>query len=506
MIISSKILVPFLGLLYFITSCISFPPPVNASTLFDQEGVCVENAQNTPSCEETATGSYSVPQPSSSNQDKDPRSPLNRTEKHWNHPLKDKALTVVKQPEKIIIYFFWGDGCPHCKDEKRFLTEIQKIYPAIILKDFEVWYNKQNADLLTEMATSYEITASGVPVTFINRSAFIGFSEYTKKEITELLEKCSRSDCIDPLSLLSGKIKPDSQGNIIGKGTENGELECTEKNKSVYIPWLGSLDASEMSLPVITIIIAGMDSFNPCAFFILLTLLGLMIHAKSRSRMLVIGSVFVFFSGFIYFVFMAAWLNLFLFMGQVHVITLIAGSVAVLIAALNIKDFFAFNKGVSLSIPDSAKPKLYDRMRKLLKSTSTIYLLIGTVILAVAANSYELLCTFGFPMVFTRILTLNSLTNPVYYLYLLLYNMIYVIPLMLIVLLFTVTLGKRNLTEWQGRVLKLVSGTMMLGLGSVLILDPSILSNAAISFILLFGALILSLVFASVVKRLRGHV
>jgi hypothetical protein len=84
--------------------------------------------------------------------------------------------------------------------------------------------------------------------------------------------------------------------------------------------------------------------------------------------------------------------------------------------------------------------------------------------------------------------------------------MVYVIPLMLIVLLFTITLGKKNLTEWQGRVLKLVSGTMMLGLGGVLILDPSILSNALISFILLLGALIVSLVTAVVVKRLRSPI
>ena len=442
----------------------------------------------------------------SSSQENISQSLSNGQEKHRNLPPQGKTLSPVNQPGNITIYFFWGDGCPHCKEEKRFFTEMEKRYPSIILKDFEVWYNKQNADFLTEMAESYDVKASGVPITFIDRNVFIGFSENTKKEISNLLEKCSTSDCIDPFFILSGKIKPYSHEKFTGIGTVNGELQCTEKNKTVYIPWLGSLDASEMSLPVITVVIAGLDSFNPCAFFILLTLLGLLIHAKSRGRMLIIGSVFVFFSGFIYFIFMAAWLNLFLFMGQVHIITLIAGTVAVLIAALNIKDFFAFKRGASLSIPTGAKPKLYDRMRKLLKSTSLISLLIGTVILAVAANSYELLCTFGFPMVFTRILTLNSLSNVVYYLYLLLYNMIYVIPLMLIVLLFTITLGKRNLTEWQGRVLKLVSGTMMLGLGSVLILDPSILSNATISFLLLLGALIISLVIASVVKRLKRPV
>jgi apolipoprotein N-acyltransferase len=69
-----------------------------------------------------------------------------------------------------------------------------------------------------------------------------------------------------------------------------------------------------MSLPVMTLIIGGMDSFNPCAFFVLLSLLGLLIHAQSR-RKISDRSIFILF-GFIYFVFMAAWLNLFLVMGR----------------------------------------------------------------------------------------------------------------------------------------------------------------------------------------------
>ena len=252
-----------------------------------------------------------------------------------------------------------------------------------------------------------------------------------------------------------------------------------------------------------TLIIAGMDSFNPCAFFVLLSLLGLLIHAQSRRKMLLIGSIFVFFSGFIYFVFMAAWLNLFLVMGQVEIITKIAGSIAMLIAVINIKDFFIFKKGISLTIPDSAKPKLFDRMRKLLKSTSIVSILIGTAVLAIAANAYELLCTAGFPMVFTRILTLNNLSTFSYYLYLVLYNAIYVIPLSVIVIIFTVTLGKKSLSEWQGRILKLVSGTMMLGLGGLLLFDPAILSNAFVSFLLLIGAVIVSAILAFLTKKFR---
>jgi len=236
---------------------------------------------------------------------------------------------------------------------------------------------------------------------------------------------------------------------------------------------------------------------------VLLSLLGLLVHARSRNMMLLIGLVFVFFSGFVYFLFMAAWLNLFLVMGQVAIITTVAGVVSVIIAAINIKDFFLFKQGVSLSIPDSAKPGLFDRMRRLMRATSMISILAGTTVLAIVANSYELLCTAGFPLVFTRILTLQNLPAATYYLYLMFYNIVYVVPLLIIVVVFTATLGSRKLSEWQGRVLKLVSGSMMLGLGIVLLADPSLLSSLLTSLGVLSAAIVLSLIVATVTRRLE---
>ena len=103
--------------------------------------------------------------------------------------------------------------------------------------------------------------------------------------------------------------------------------------------------------------------------------------------------------------------------------------------------------------------------------------MIGTVTLALAANSYELLCTAGFPMVYTRVLTLNALSGWEYYGWLVAYNLIYVLPLLAIVLLFTFTLGARKLSERQGRVLKLLSGTMMVGLGLVMLFAPEALNS-----------------------------
>jgi uncharacterized membrane protein HdeD (DUF308 family) len=118
--------------------------------------------------------------------------------------------------------------------------------------------------------------------------------------------------------------------------------------------------------------------------------------------------------------------------------------------------------------------------------------LIGTMTLALAANAYELLCTAGFPMVFTRILTLNELSPAAHYLYLALYNLVYVLPLLAIVVVFVVTLGARKLTENEGRILKLLSGLMMLGLGAVLLIAPDTLSQPLTAVVLIAAALVVT--------------
>ncbi|HET9694946.1 MAG TPA: hypothetical protein VFP48_11220, partial [Steroidobacteraceae bacterium] len=240
-------------------------------------------------------------------------------------------------------------------------------------------------------------------------------------------------------------------------------------------------------------------AFNPCAFFVLLFLLSLLVHAKSRTRMAIVGGTFVLFSGVVYFVFMAAWLNVFLIAGELRVITFVAGLVALFVAILNVKDYFWFKAGPSLSIPESAKPGLFKRMREVVTTGEMGPMLVGTVLLAIVANSYELLCTAGFPMVYTLTLTrAHELATWQYYAWLAIYNVIYVIPLLVIVVVFTKTMGARKLSESEGRLLKLISGCMMLGFALVLLFAPSMLTNALVSIGVLALAVIASIVIAKI--------
>ena len=445
------------------------------------EGMCVQEQQSVPEkCEESSTSTNS---------------------KIFLPNIKPQTQNP-KQTEKVTIYFFEGRGCQFCEKEKVFLEQVNSKYKGLQIKQYEVWHNRQNAMLMSEMLNTFGLKPQGVPVTFIGEKVFIGFSEQIKSEMQDAIQKCLSEGCNDPFNKSVGIINPkvtSSHSLPIDIPKEQNPIDS--KQNIFEIPLIGNIEASGLSLPVLTFIIAGLDSFNPCAFFVLFALLGLLTHAGSRKKIFFVGGIFVFFSGFIYFMFMAAWLNLFIFMGHVSGITTTAGIISIVISLINIKDFFAFKKGISLTIPESAKPGLFDRMRKLMKSSSSISILLGTVVLAVTANSYELLCTAGFPLVYTRILTLNDLSVPVYYLYLVFYNLVYVIPLFAIVALFGATFGKKKLTERQGRLLKLMSGVMMLELGLLLLFNPELLNNVAVSAGLLAAALLTTLLASYMIKR-----
>lgn len=365
--------------------------------------------------------------------------------------------------EGIRLILFWREGCPYCEKELKFLDELQGKYPELEVKSFEVSRNPENARVFEEFMEKLGVKQLGVPATLIGNSVFVGFAQDTADSIEQ-------------------------QIRLIRQGRSGGE-----RKETVWIPFLGQVGAEDFSLPVFTLIVAGADSINPCALFVLLFLLSFLVHVRSRARMAIVGGTFVFFSGLIYFLFMAAWLNLFFVLGKISIITAVAGAVAMIIGAINVKDFFAFKKGVSLTLSEDASGKLIKRMRGVLNAESLPSMLAGAVVLAVAANSYELLCTVGLPMVYVRVLTLRELSPFAYYMYLVFYNVVYVIPLLVMVVVFTATLGARKLTEWQGRVLKLLSGLMMVTLGAVLAFKPELLNNFFAMVGILGGAIALSL-------------
>lgn len=380
----------------------------------------------------------------------------------WSSRAPDGSL-------QLHLYFFWSTSCPHCQAARPFVERLSEQHPWLQVHSAELTASEANVRRYAALAASLGQPANAVPAFLFCREMMVGYESdaTTGEQLRQRLTACHERWRV-------------------------GDKPPPAAETGMRVPLLGDIDATSVSLPLTTLILAGLDAFNPCAFFVLLFLLSLMVHARSRARMAFVGGVFVLFSGMIYFAFMAAWLNVFLWVGELRGVTVAAGGLALVIGLVNVKDHFWFKRGVTLSIPEGAKPGLFARMRALVATTSWPSLVVGTVVLAAAANTYELLCTAGFPMVFTRILTLHGLPPAGYYLYLAFYNLIYVIPLALIVVLFTVTLGARKLSEAQGRALKLLSGLMLLGLGGLLLLAPHWLNNPYAAVAMLAVALTLT--------------
>jgi hypothetical protein len=375
-------------------------------------------------------------------------------------PAETVWLSDGPDGRQVHLYFFWSQSCPHCQAALPVMQDLEVAHPWLALHSAEISTQRANAERYAAMAASLGEEARVVPGFFVCGVLLTGFDSAAGRgrELLALARTCR----------------------------EDG-LAAMPAADHTRLPLLGDVDPQRWSLPVYTLVLAGLDAFNPCAFFVLLFLLSLLVHTRSRKRMLLVGGLFVFCSGLVYFLFMAAWLNLFLVISSSPWVTTAAGAAALLIGALNTKDFFAPGQGPSLSMTSGARASLFARMRGLLASDRLPVLLAGTVLLALAANSYELLCTAGFPMVYTRLLTLTPLSDPAYYGYLLLYNLVYVLPLLVIVLLFSATLGRHKLGEHQGRVLKLLSGLMMAGLGGLLLLVPEALGRPWTGAALLLG-------------------
>jgi len=421
---------------------------------------------------------------------------------------------------KINLYFFWSETCPHCKEAHPFIDDIPKEQPMINIKSHMVT-NAGTMDILNKISNKTGVEANSVPYIAYCGKAFVGWgsTELTGKFLVNQLDSCYKkiksgakqfqSNNVDNIEMTGCDISTSSEDegfmSTCGDPTEYSQGDISTQIQSVNVPFLGEVHPEEMSLPMLTIVLAGVDAFNPCAFFVLLFLLSIMVNAKSKGRMLIVGGIFVFFSGLIYFIFMAAWLNIFKLLGagsSGSYIILGAGVLAVIAGAINVKDYFYTKGKVSLSMSAENRTSLIKRMGKLSNTSSMAAMIGGTTVLAIMANAYELLCTAGFPMIYTSVLSMHELSDFNRYMYLVFYNLVYVIPLAAIVIAFSMTLGKRKLTENEGQTLKLMSGTMMTGLGTTLVLSPESLQDPIVAIGLILGSIFISLIIVFFKKKI----
>lgn len=216
----------------------------------------------------------------------------------------------------------------------------------------------------------------------------------------------------------------------------------------------------------------ALDGFNPCAMWTLLFLISLLLGMKDKKRMWILGATFIVASASVYFMFMAAWLNLILFLGLVIWVRIIIGLIAMIGGGYSLKEFI-FNKNSGCKITGNEKrQKVFDKMRLAIQQNSLWLALGGIILLAFAVNLVELICSAGLPAVYTQILALNQMNNWQYYLYILLYILFFMIDDLLLFFVAMFTLQMTGITTKYARFSRLIGGLIMLAIGLMLIFKP----------------------------------
>jgi len=298
---------------------------------------------------------------------------------YWAFGLAALAVAAAPGAEMEV---FVRPGCPYCAAAERFLQDLQRRQPGLRVRTRDISQDPEAFQELSDLAHGFGIQPFGVPAFYLRGQLIIGFvsAETTGKAIESLLDRAPRS-------------------------TERDFGHGASTQGAVTVPLLGQLNVRELGLPVFTIVLGLLDGFNPCAMWVLLFLLSMLVNLRDRKKMFLIGGMFVLVSGSVYFAFMAAWLNLFFLIGISRLVQILLGAIAAVVGILNLKDFVALGRGVSVGIPDAAKPAVYSQVRRILRAENLAVALTAVIVLAILVNTVELLCTAGLPAIYTRVLT-----------------------------------------------------------------------------------------------------
>ena len=358
---------------------------------------------------------------------------------------KDVVYNITKEKvdkDKINLYFFRMDGCPHCAEEEKWLENIKDKYGDYLnIYNYEIKNSNKNREYYynVKKVLNDEITKS-VPYTVIGETYFVGFSETVSEQI-------------------ENKIKELIDENV-------------KSSNDVKIPLLGKVNMKKVSIPLVATILGAVDGFNPCAMWILLLLINMCISIKDKKKMKVVGFTFVLSSGLVYFLSMLG-IGVILDFTTVIYIRNIIAILAIILGIYNLYVYIKTRKDTGCHVMKKEKRKtVITKINKILSNKSFILMILGTVLLSVSVNLVELACSLGFPTIFLEILSLNKIHGFGKIIYLLIYIFFYIIDDLIILILSLKAFETKGISTKYNKYVNLIGGILLLLMGILLIFKP----------------------------------
>lgn len=377
---------------------------------------------------------------------------------------------------KVVVHLFWGEGCPHCVKEKAFLASLTARSPWIEVRAYEVVFDQSNMELFQAVARELGETTSGVPFAVVCGKSVVGwFGEGSTGLAIETLAGQARAPgCRD----LVGELARRQASGTLAQPTPSPGASQAEgpgvlgAPGTLHLPLIGELRTWDLSLPLLTVVFAAVDGFNPCAMWVLVFLIGLLLGMEDRVRMWILGGVFLLASAGMYYAVLAAWMNVLFALGYVRWLRAAVGLLALAGGAFSLREYFITPAGVCRVTESAGRRRVLERLRTLSRERRLWLAVAGVAALAVVVNFIELVCSAGLPAVYTQILALNDLPGWQYHALLALYIAVFLLDDAAIFIAAMVTLKVAGLSGRYSRASHLLGGAVLLTVGVLLLFKP----------------------------------
>ena len=372
----------------------------------------------------------------------------------------------VSAKEKVTLYFFHGDGCPHCAEEQTDLIKELKKDETINVVEIEVWHDNENKELLEKVINAYG-TRSGVPYNVIGDTTIIGYSEANGEKIKRAINYYKEHDYTDEIQ----KIKNGEKVKINDQFSK--EEEKTDEEQTIDVPIIGKVNLKNISVMSAAVLIGLVDGFNPCAMWILLFLITTLISLKDRKRLILLGSIFLLTSGFVYFLIMFSWLNIVVSVSTSLVFRFLIAIFAIVAGIYNLYNFYkGLKSDDGCEVIDKKKRKdIFKKIKKFTHEKSLLLAILGIMLLAVSVNIVELLCSAGLPLVFSELLLLNNITGVKAIGYDLVYIIFFLLDDFIVFIIALKTLDVVGVSTKFNKYSHLIGGIIMILIGAYLLIQ-----------------------------------
>lgn len=380
------------------------------------------------------------------------------------------AICNIKAEENLVnLYLFYSKTCPHCEEEIKMLDSIKDDYKNLRIYKYEL-SEDNNSEIFRNVATLFDLNISGVPFTIVGEKTFIGYGENSKKTIIGAIDYYSKHGYVDKVGEYLNKELPSYE--IKEEDISIDEYLEDYGNYSFNIPIIGEVNTKSLTIPMIAVVMGFIDGFNPCAMWILLFLITMLISMNDRKKMWILGCAFLITSALIYFLIMLAWLNVAVLITKVNIIRAIIGFVAIIGGLYNIITTFKTSENGCNATDKKDRKKIIERIKKFTSEKSIWLSLVGVIALAISVNLIELACSAGLPVMFTQILVINDLSKVEYFVYILVYIFFFLIDDLLIFIIAISTMKVSGISVKYGKISKIVGGVILLLIGLLLLLKP----------------------------------